>query len=101
LSCFPSKRRVYFFKNLPVSKSGEKSPDAPRKRDASTLMEIITAHVRIGSIIVTDCWKGYSKLNLLGYEHKVVNHSRVFVNEEGFHTNNIEGTWSSIKKCIS
>jgi ISXO2-like transposase domain len=70
-------------------------------RNANTLVEIITSHVRTGSIIVTDCWRGYSRLGLFGYEHKTVNHSEVFVNEEGFHTNNIEGTWSSLKRNTS
>jgi ISXO2-like transposase domain len=69
-------------------------------RNADTLEEIICSHVRSGSIIVTDGWAGYKNLNRLGYEHKIVNHSEVFVNDEGFHTNNIEGTWNAVKNRI-
>jgi hypothetical protein len=70
-------------------------------RNSETLEEIIYTHVKLGSIIVTDGWAGYSKLSRLGYEHKVVNHSKTFVNKEGFHTNNIEGTWNSVKNRIT
>ena len=43
------------------------------------------------SIIISDCWKGYINLRKYGYTHETVNHSKEFVNEEGAHTNKIEG----------
>ena len=46
-------------------------------RSARTLLEIIRRHVRPGSIIYTDCWKGYRTEDLadLGCAHLTVNHS--------------------------
>ncbi|KCZ73772.1 hypothetical protein H311_05268, partial [Anncaliia algerae PRA109] len=32
-------------------------------------------NVELGSIIYSDCWRGYVNLNNLGYEHYTVNHS--------------------------
>ena len=49
------------------------------KRDRETLERVILRHVRIGSIIHTDCWKGYDGLKKY-YEHRTVNHSYQFVN---------------------
>jgi transposase-like protein len=72
-------------------------------RSAKTLTEIITKYVHPESIIVTDCWKGYSALTQTdGYEkHLVVNHSKNFKDEDtGAHTNHIEATWNGIKARI-
>ena len=44
-----------------------------------TLLPIICQRIRPGSIIFSDCWKAYSKLNTLQYEHKTVNHKYNFV----------------------
>ena len=70
-------------------------------RSKRTLQEVIEKHVKKGSIIVADCWRSYNGLNELDYGHYRVNHSKSFIDETtGFHTNNIEGTWSAIKsKC--
>ena len=46
---------------------------------------------------MSDCWKGDVNLSKHGYIHKTVNHSVEFVNEEGFHTNKIEGHWRQMK----
>jgi ISXO2-like transposase domain len=70
-------------------------------RNAETLEDMIYTYAKPGSVIVTDGWAGYLGISALGYRHKIVNHSETFVNEEGFHTNNIEGTWNSIKSGIS
>ena len=69
-------------------------------RSAATLREVIKDHVKAGSIIYTDCWRGYIKddLEALGIAHDSVNHSYNFVDPEtGVHTNHIEGTWRAIK----
>ena len=41
--------------------------------------------------------KAYANLSKHGDIHKTVNHSLEFVNEEGFHTNKIEGHWRQMK----
>ena len=62
-------------------------------RTEETLLELIKEWITLGTIIVSDCWKAYSNLEKHGYIHKTVNHSREFVNEEGYDTNKIEGHW--------
>jgi len=72
-------------------------------RSAETLLALIQRHVHPGSIIITDCWKGYKSDGLieLGMLHTTVNHSLHFVDPTtGAHTNGIEGTWSAMKVSI-
>jgi hypothetical protein len=68
-------------------------------RSAESLKVIIYSHVHRGSIIITDCWKGYDWLDDdENYTHLKVNHSRNFKDPDtGAHTNSIEGTWASLK----
>jgi transposase-like protein len=70
-------------------------------RSSDTLIQIIQEKVFPKSVILTDCWKGYSRLNQLDYTHKTVNHSRHFKDPITLtHTNGIEGRWSGIKRKI-
>lgn len=67
---------------------------------SETLTEVILRRVKPGTIIYTDCWKGYvtERLNKAGMKHKTVNHSKYYVDPvTGVHTNTIEGTWGAIK----
>ncbi|XP_028412488.1 uncharacterized protein LOC114535323 [Dendronephthya gigantea] len=67
------------------------------KQDEATLLPIIFQNIAKGTTIVSDCWKAYINLEKYGYEHRLVNHSKEFVNTEGFHTNKIEGHWRQAK----
>jgi hypothetical protein len=72
------------------------------KRDRDTIVEVLAVHVRPGSTLVTDCWKGYYGIEaVLGMYHLTVYHSKWFKNNEtGACTNHIEGTWSGINDKI-
>lgn len=63
-----------------------------RARSMPVIDRIVSRFVRPGSIIRTDCWRGYNNLVNLGlnYTHETVNHSIGF-NINGIHTNTIEG----------
>ena len=61
------------------------------KWDEATLLPLIERHIAKGTTIISDCWKAYINLEKHGYKHEMVNHSKEFVNSEGFHTNKIEG----------
>jgi transposase-like protein len=77
---------------------------AVQTRDADTLLEIITENVHVGSVIHTDCWRGYSTaaLEAAGYTHTTVNHEHHFVDPiTGVHTNTIEGLWNEMKRNMS
>ena len=63
------------------------------KRDEATLLPLIQKHIAPGTTIISDCWKAYRNLEKHGYKHRLVNDSKEFVSDEGFHTNKIEGHW--------
>ena len=73
-------------------------------RNAATLSALIATHINVGSILYSDCWRGYStvQLNQLGFPiHNTVNHSLHYVDPvTGAHTNSIEGTWNGLKVTI-
>jgi len=70
-------------------------------RSADTLEHVIRQFVRSGSIVYTDCWKGYTCLKDMDVQHCTVNHSKYFRDPETqVHTNTIEGTWSGLKRTI-
>jgi transposase-like protein len=73
-----------------------------QKRDEETIKDILDKYVEKGSIVHTDCWKGYLNIDELGFKHKTVNHSENFVDPKtGAHTNTIEGLWNGIKLQIA
>lgn len=70
------------------------------KRSAAELLPIIEKYIEPGTIIRTDLWKAYRKLEERGYHHKTVNHSNKlnpFVSPDGTHTNRIEASWRPVK----
>ncbi|XP_020905726.2 uncharacterized protein LOC110243911, partial [Exaiptasia diaphana] len=73
---------------------------AVENRTEETLLALIKKWIKPGTLIVSDCWKGYINLEKHGYEHRTVNHSKEFVNELGFHTNKIEGHWRQMKASL-
>lgn len=76
--------------------------ESVENRSRDTLMDIISRHVKPGSIIHTDLWRGYCGVESLGMEHRTVNHSKCFKDPDtGVHTNTIEGSWNGIKHNIS
>ncbi len=73
---------------------------AIEKRNRKNINSIIEKNIIQGSIIYTDCWRGYSDLQKK-FVHNTVNHSIGFKNHlTGVHTNTIEGTWFAIKSFI-
>jgi len=76
------------------------------KRDAATLLTIITNNVAAGSTIFTDGWSGYNGLQAAAYTHLVVEHKKTFSRQcrdastgqlITVHTNTIEGAWKHAK----
>lgn len=67
-------------------------------RSANTLMPIIAAQIRPGTIILSDMWAAYNNIQQQ-YAHLTVNHTYNFVDPlTGAHTQNVENMWSRAKK---
>ncbi len=68
---------------------------------AKTLLPQIEANVIKDATVYTDDLMSYTGLSKLGFEHKVVEHSKkVYVTGKDIHTNNVEGFWSQLKRSI-
>jgi transposase-like protein len=76
---------------------------AVKDRTAATLVEAIKKYVRPGSMIISDCWKGYNQFDRAPldqhFPHLTVNHSENFVDPDTeAHTQTVESMWSSAKR---
>lgn len=70
-------------------------------RKGTTLIPIIKAYVLAGSVVVSDEWKGYSRLEESGFVHETMCHKTNFVNPTtGYHTQAIERAWIEGKAVI-
>ncbi len=64
-----------------------------------SIYPIVKQHVELGTKVFTDEWHAYNSLNY-EYERKFVDHGKgQYVNED-IYTNNIEGSWSILKRMI-
>ncbi|XP_068222000.1 uncharacterized protein [Palaemon carinicauda] len=71
------------------------------KRNVETLIPIIQREVEVGSVIHSDEWPAYSRLQHLGFVHETVNHQRHYVDQAtGAHTQRIERSWLESKYSI-
>lgn len=70
-------------------------PDFKKK----TLMPVIRQKVQPDSVVNTDSMPSYNALDVFGFKHHHVNHSKEFVNELS-HMNGIENFWNQAKRHL-
>jgi transposase len=68
-------------------------PDAK----ASTLLPIIREKVTPDSVVYTDSFRAYNALDVSGFHHLRINHSKLFADKRN-HINGIENFWNQAKR---
>ena len=69
-------------------------------RDPATLLPVIQQHVRPGTVVWSDEWAAYQRVQQLPQvsQHGTVNHSVEFINPTtGVHTQHVESYWNRVK----
>ena len=66
---------------------------------SETLMPIIQNKVVPDSIVYSDCWRGYNVLDVSGFKHYRINHSKLFADKRT-HINGIENFWNQAKRHL-
>ena len=66
---------------------------------ASTLMPIITSKIAPDSVVYTDCYRSYNALDVSGFYHERINHSRLFAAGKN-HINGVENFWNQAKRVL-
>ena len=66
---------------------------------ASTLMPIITSKIAPDSVVYTDCYRSYNALDVSGFYHERINHSRLFATGKN-HINGVENFWNQAKRVL-
>ena len=70
-------------------------------RSVATLLPIIQQYILLGTTVLSDEWRSYSRVPSLGMSHQTVNHSIHFVDPStGAHTQGIESTWAATKRMM-
>uniref|UniRef100_A0A183BKY7 DDE_Tnp_IS1595 domain-containing protein n=1 Tax=Globodera pallida TaxID=36090 RepID=A0A183BKY7_GLOPA len=72
------------------------------RRNAATLLPLITQFIEPGSIVHSDMWRAYGGIPQLpyGYQHMTVNHTQNFIDPgTGAHTQSIESLWQRVLPC--
>lgn len=66
----------------------------------ATLLPIIQAKIELDSVVYTDAFGSYDILDVAGFHHHRINHSKVFSSGSGRHINGIENFWNQAKRHL-
>jgi transposase len=64
---------------------------------AANLLPIIKEKIIPDSIVYSDCWRGYNSLDIAGFKHCRINHSKLFADKKNY-INGIENFWNQAKR---
>ena len=79
-----------------------KDSEGKYKRTRRALIPMILANVKPGSMLYTDGWRAYRRLNEYGYQHKWINHDLYYCDPDdpSINTNTVEGLWAQVKRWL-
>ena len=65
----------YWVVSLICRETGQMFLDITTCRNSNYTIPLIEENMEKGTLIITDCWRGYNKLFNYGYMHERINHS--------------------------
>jgi len=84
-----------------VQRKGKVNTRIIKDTAEQTLLESVRDNVAKGSKLMTDDYRAYKTIAIMGgYDHSTVNHSRNKWRKGNAYTNTIEGFWSQLKRSI-
>ena len=97
-----NKQKVFGMRerNSEYNEAGELRIRVVDKVTSKVLHPIILNNVELGSLLMSDEWKAYNKLDDF-FARGVVTHSKRQYVDGNIHTNSIEGAWSHLRRLIS
>ena len=84
-----------------IERKGEVLTRVVRSRRVKDVVPVIQEWVAEGSRVYTDKGKSFGDLDVHGYKHESVDHSKKEYVRGEVHTNNIEGFWGCLKRGIN
>ena len=82
-----------------LKRNGKVYTVAVPNTQTATLLPIIREQVTPDSIVYTDCYKGYDVLDVSGFIHYRINHSKEFADRQN-HINGIGNFWNQAKRVL-
>ncbi len=83
-----------------LCRSGKVWAELIDNTEAIDLQPIIQKKVKPGSTIYSDTWRGYTGIAAKGYVHRLVEHRKEYVSQQGNHINGLEGFWGYLKRKL-
>lgn len=83
-----------------LARNGKVSTFVVENTNSETLQPLIQKKVSQDCIIITDAYRAYSGLNKTHVHLSIKHIPNNYVTDQHFHTNNIEGFWSLLKRSI-
>ena len=80
-----------------VKRNGKVYTQVIKQASQDEILPIIQRKVKPDSVVYTDRWRGYNKLNVAGFTHYRINHSKEFAKKKN-HINGIENFWNQAKR---
>jgi hypothetical protein len=75
-----------------------------KNRKKNTLQPAVEENISKNiKLLVSDSWVSYEDLGTIGYNHKIVNHSKNYVSpdDDTVHTQTIEGYWKHLREFLN